>query len=175
MCWINYVTILPLSSQSTRSGCALTQRHREDRQCYGSSCIRLPSPCRSCTYPRVALKDKILQSTLSPKHFLSWSIWYSAQHHATSGLLLWGARLCSLLFGWEQHAQCQSTLVVRSVITVRGCLILALCKVISWHAATLSFALLLNLRSQYPKANLKQLSLSLWESGTMSKSHHLTE
>ena len=49
------------------------------------------------------------------------------------------------------------------------------CKVISTHATTLSFALLLNLRSQYPRANLKQLSLSLWKSGTMSKSHHLTE
>lgn len=43
------------------------------------------------------------------------------------------------------------------------------------HATTLSFALLLNLKSQYPRANLKQLSLSLWERGTMSKSHHLTD
>lgn len=52
---------------------------------------------------------------------------------------------------------------------------MALSKVISRHATTLSFALLLNLRSQYPRANLKQLSLSLRESGTMSKSHYLTE
>lgn len=171
---INYVTILPLSSQSTQSGCALPQRRREDRQRFGSSCIRLQSPCRSCAYLRVALKDKILvKSTLIPKHFFGEFIWHSAQHHATSGLL-WGTRLCNLMFGWEQHGQCQNTLVVRSVITVRGRLILALCKVISWHATTLSFAFLLNLRSQYPTANIKQLSLSLWESRTMSKSHHLT-
>lgn len=110
-----------------------------------------------------------------PKRFFGWSIWYSARHHATSGLLLRGTKLCSLMFGWEQHAQCQTALVVRSVITVRGCLIVALSKVISRHATTLSFALLLNLRSQYPRANLKQLSLSLWERGTMSKSHHLTD
>lgn len=114
-------------------------------------------------------------NAILPKHVFSLAIWCSAQRRATPGLLLRGTRLRGLMFGWGQHAHCQTTLVVRSVITVRGCLILALCKVISRHATTLSFALLLNLRSQYPKANLKQLSLSLWESGTMSKSHHLTE
>lgn len=56
------------SSQSTQSGRAPPQRHREDRQRTGSSCIRLQSPCRSTTYPRVALKDKIsVKSTLFPK------------------------------------------------------------------------------------------------------------
>lgn len=102
-------------------------RDTEGRQCYSSSCIRLPSPCRSCTYPQVALKDKILVlSTLLPKHFFGCSIWHLVRHRATSGLLLRGTRPCVLVFGWDQHAQCQTALVVRSVIVVRGCLILAL-------------------------------------------------
>lgn len=155
-----------LSFQNTHWLCPRTKRHRKDRQCYGSRCIRLPSPCRSCTDPPVVLKDKILVcTTLVPKHLSGWTIWLSARHRATSGLLflLRETELCSLKLSWEQNAQCQTTLVVRSVTTVRVCLILALCKVISRHATTLSFALLLNLRSQYPKANLEQLSLSLWE------------
>lgn len=106
---------------------------------------------------------------LLSKHF--WTIWYSAQHRSTSGLLLLlrGLKLCRLMFGWEQDAQCQTALAARSVITVGRCPILALCKVISWHSATLLLALLLNLKSQYPGANLKLLSLSLWEWNDVKK------
>lgn len=61
---------------------------------------------------------------------------------------------------------------VRSVITAKA---MSDVGTSQSHAATLSFALLLNLRSQYPRANLKRLSLSLGEKGTMSKkSGHLT-
>lgn len=106
---------------------------------------------------------------LLSKHF--WTIWYSAQHRSASGLLLLlrGLKLCRLMFGWEQDAQCQTTLAARSVITVGWCPILALCKVISWHSATLLLALLLNLKSQYPGANLKLLSLSLCECNNVKK------
>lgn len=104
MCWINFDAIKLFSSWSSESGCFLTQRRRWDRQCYGSRCIRLPSPCRSCADPRVELKDKILvYAVLFPNNFSGLTIWCAARHHATSGILfiLRGTKLCSLMFSWD--------------------------------------------------------------------------
>lgn len=136
----------------------------------------MPSPCRSCTYPRVALKDKITYSQRYSQH-TSLCVPYGSQHsfmqHQDFSYKAQGCAVSCLVESSVHNVKPHLLWEVSSLW--RGRLFLALCKVFSRDATTLLFALLLNLRSQYPKANLKQLSLSLWESGTMSKSHHLTE
>lgn len=110
------------SLQSTQSGCALPQRRSKDRRRFGSSCIRLQSPCRS---QWVALKDKILVELFC--------IQKNTRLASTYNIHNWcRARRGSERKDWEdfvvracvcarvQSAQCQSTLVEGSVTTVGG-------------------------------------------------------
>ncbi len=146
-----------LSSQSTRSGSALTQRQR------GQTVLRqqLHHIAKSLSQLYLSMsgtEGRNLGIVAAPlKHSFGWSIWYSCNIR-TSPMRpeivrsnVWLRAACTK----SNHTCCEKC------HHSEGLSDLGTLQSHFKTCTTLSFALLLNVRSQYPRANLKQLSLSL--------------
>jgi len=125
--------------------------------------LGLKSPCRSRTDPRVAPKGKNdgVVKRRSQKPFCG----CSARHPATSGLLFYEeAHDCSrLMFGWEQRARKVKLHLLWEVSSQWGGGGMSDRGTFPKSCRDVPFALLLNLRSQYPRASLKRLSITMRE------------
>lgn len=107
----------------------------EDKRRFGSGCIRLQSPCHACAHARVALKDEPPPRSLS-------------QHiHTVFRRALYEAA--------RSHVSPRAA-GFRGIESADGGVVQSPSMMYSCSAVCLPD----NLRSQYPEANLKPLSLS---------------